>query len=132
MRPPPSPAARIPQKDEGSSFWEHRYWAEASVLVETRSGASTYVDAQPLLGYRRSVEVEASARKHGISDEDMHHAYRQHWRAFETDDPAVTMFIGPARDGAPLEVGIVADEDGASIIHAIQARAKFLKGWFPT
>lgn len=76
------------------------------------------------------MEVETSARKHGVRDEDMHHAYRQQWRAFDTDDPAVTMFIGPATDGTPLEVGIVADEDGAAIIHAMLARAKFLRGWY--
>lgn len=38
------------------------------------------------------------------------------------------MFIGPRRDGAPLEIAVVADEDGEAIIHALPARAKFLKG----
>lgn len=76
------------------------------------------------------MEVEASARKHGVRDTDMYHAFRQHWRAFDTDDPAVTMFIGPSADGTPLEVGVVANENGAAIIHAMQARAKFLRGRF--
>jgi hypothetical protein len=40
------------------------------------------------------VGIEASARKHGVSDDDEGHALRHHWRAFETDDDAVTMFIG--------------------------------------
>jgi hypothetical protein len=48
-------------------------------------------------GYRGVVDIEASARKRGVLDEDMLHALRHHWRAFETDDPAVTMFIGPSR-----------------------------------
>ncbi len=74
------------------------------------------------------MDIEASARKHGVDDEDMLHAYRHHWRAFETDDSEVTMFIGPGRDGAPLEVAVVADEEGEAIIHAMSARAKFLKG----
>ena len=43
-----------------------------------------------------AVDIEASARKHGVADDDMLHAVRNHWRAFETDDPAVTMYIGPA------------------------------------
>lgn len=60
----------------------------------------------------------------------MHHAYRQHWQAFDTDDAAVTMFMGPAADGTPLEIGVMADEDGAAIIHAMPARAKFLRGRF--
>jgi len=40
------------------------------------------------------------------------------------------MFIGPSRRAEPLEVGVVADEDGTAIIHAMKAREKFLKGWW--
>lgn len=76
------------------------------------------------------MDIEASARKHGVDDYDMLHAYRHHWRAFATADPDVTMFIGPRRDGSPLEVGVVVDLDGEAIIHAMSARAKFLKGWW--
>jgi hypothetical protein len=76
------------------------------------------------------VDIEASARKHGIHDDDMIHALRHHWRAFETDDPAVTMFVGLSLSGAPLEVGVVTDQDGTAVIHAMAARAKFLKGWW--
>jgi hypothetical protein len=60
----------------------------------------------------------------------MLHALRHHWRAFETDDPEVTMFIGPSRTGDPLEIGVVTDEDGSAVIHAMSAREKFLKGWW--
>ncbi|HKY13732.1 MAG TPA: hypothetical protein VJM33_02315 [Microthrixaceae bacterium] len=52
------------------------------------------------------MDIEASARKHDVSDDDMLHAVRNHWRAFETDDPAVTMYIGPATIAEPLEVGM--------------------------
>ncbi|MGD9703407.1 MAG: hypothetical protein AB7V74_13520 [Acidimicrobiia bacterium] len=45
------------------------------------------------------MDIEASARKHDVTDEDMLHAFRHHWRAFATDDSEVTMFIGPRRDG---------------------------------
>ncbi len=76
------------------------------------------------------MDIEASARKHGVPDDDMLHALRHHWRAFETDDPVVTMFIGPDQSGAPIEIGIVADEDGTAVIHAMAARPKFLKGWW--
>jgi hypothetical protein len=76
------------------------------------------------------VDIEASARKHGVTDEDMLHALRHHWRAFKTDDPAVTMFIGPARSAEPLEIGVVTDESGTAVIHAMTARPKFLKGWW--
>lgn len=63
-------------------------------------------------------------------DNDMLHAIRNHWRAFETDDFTVTMFIGPARNGVPLEVGVVDDEDGTAVLHAMPARPKFLQGWW--
>jgi len=76
------------------------------------------------------VDIEASARKHGVSDEDMLHALRHHWRAFQTDDPAVTMFIGPSATAVPLEVGVVADDQGVAVIHAMPARRKFLEGWW--
>ena len=76
------------------------------------------------------MDIEASARKHGVDDEDMLHAYRHHWRAFSTDDTEVTMFIGPRHDGTPLEVAVVTDEHGQVIIHSMPARAKFLKGWW--
>ncbi|MGI8937275.1 MAG: hypothetical protein ACR2JF_03475 [Iamia sp.] len=32
------------------------------------------------------VDIEASARKHGVTDDDMLHALRNHWQAFETND----------------------------------------------
>ncbi len=42
------------------------------------------------------------------------------------------MFVGPSRSGEPLEVGVVVDDDGEAIIHAMPARPKFLKGsWTP-
>ena len=35
--------------------------------------------------YGDAVDVEASARKLGVRDEDMLHALRHHWRASQTD-----------------------------------------------
>lgn len=92
--------------------------------------SSTFVDEILCCGYGEVVDIEASARKHGVSDDDMLHALRHHWRAFETDDAAVTMFIGPSRTAEPLEVGVVSDEEGTAIIHAMKAREKFLEGWW--
>lgn len=76
------------------------------------------------------MDIEASARKHGVTDNDMLHALRNHWRAFETDDPAVIMYIGPTTTAEPLEVGVVTDEEGTAVIHAMSARPKFLIGWW--
>lgn len=92
--------------------------------------SSTNVDDEGRCGYGGDVDIEASARKHGVPEEDMLHALRHHWRAFETDDPAVTMFIGPSRAAEPLEVGVVSDEEGTAVIHAMRTRRKFLEGWW--
>jgi hypothetical protein len=59
----------------------------------------------------------------------MIHAFRNCWKA---DDPDVTIFIGPTQSGEPLEVGVVVDDTGVAIIHAMRARTKYLKGrWMP-
>ena len=91
---------------------------------------STHVDVAMIRGYRDIVDIDASARKHGVSDEDMLHALRHHRRAFQTDDADVTMFIGPSTKAEPLEIGLVTDDTGTAIIHAMRAREKFLKGWW--
>ena len=57
-------------------------------------------------------------------------ALRHHRRAFETDNLAVTMFIGPSNNRDPLEIGVVTDDDGTAVIHAMRARSKFLQGWW--
>ncbi len=40
------------------------------------------------------------------------------------------MLIGPSSAGAPLEIGVVTDDDGLAIIHAMPARMKLLTGWW--
>jgi hypothetical protein len=71
--------------------------------------------------------ISASARKHGISDDDMLHALRNPIGADYLDESR-TMFIGAARDGTLLEVGVADSDDGPVIIHADRARAKDLRG----
>lgn len=67
----------------------------------------------------------ASARKHGINDEDMFHAYRHPIRVFDLDD--LTMLIGPDASARLLEVGVVEAEGVEFIVHAMAARPKFLE-----
>jgi hypothetical protein len=74
------------------------------------------------------VEIAPSARRHGVTDDDMVYAVRHHMTAFATNDTAVLMLIGPSRRGALLEVGVVIDMEGVAIIHAMPARRKFLSG----
>jgi hypothetical protein len=69
--------------------------------------------------------VLRSARKHGISDDDMLHAYRNPIRAFAVDD--LLMLVGPDRAGRLPEIG-VADADAIDfIVHAMPARPKYVR-----
>ncbi len=68
----------------------------------------------------------ASARRHGIADDDMVHAYRHPIRVFEHDD--LTMIVGGDASGRLLEVGVVTSDEGIEfIVHAMSARSKFLR-----
>ena len=66
-----------------------------------------------------------SARRHGIADNDMLHAYRNPIRVFDPDD--MTMLIGPDEAGRLLEVGVASADGVEFIIHAMPARPKFLR-----
>lgn len=52
--------------------------------------------------------IVASARKHGITDDDMLHAYRNPIRVFQLDD--LFMLIGGDESGRMLEVGVASAE----------------------
>lgn len=69
--------------------------------------------------------ILASARKHGISDTDMLHAYRHPIRVFQLDD--LVMLIGADETGRLLEVGVVTGEGAEFIAHAMAARRRFLE-----
>lgn len=66
-----------------------------------------------------------SARKHGISDADMLHAYRNPIRVFAIDD--LVMLVGADGAGRLLEVGVAAAEGTEFIVHAMPARQRFLR-----
>ena len=76
------------------------------------------------------MHIDASARKHGVSDGDMLHAYRNHWMRIDTEDVAVTVLIGPSTTGEPLEIAVVSLGARTAIIHAMRARRKYLTGWW--
>lgn len=74
--------------------------------------------------------IEHMARRHGVDDEDIRHAYRNPIRVLLLDE--LIMIIGADRSGRPLEVGVVIDEYEAIevIVHAMPARRRFLE-WYP-
>ena len=69
--------------------------------------------------------IVASARKHGITDDDMLHAYRHPIRVFDLDD--LIMLIGSDESTRLLEVGVATAEGVEFIVHAMPARPKFLE-----
>jgi hypothetical protein len=71
------------------------------------------------------VRIAEPARKHGVSDADIWHAIRTATHKIDMDED-LTMLIGPAHDGTPLEIGLldISGEDPV-IIHAMRLRPKF-------
>ena len=66
-----------------------------------------------------------SARKHGVSDDDMLHAYRNPIRVFDLDD--LVMLIGADESARLIEIGVARSEGIEFIVHAMIARRKFLE-----
>lgn len=69
--------------------------------------------------------ILAAARKHGVKDDDMLHAYRNPTRVFDLED--LTMLVGPSGSAALLEIGVAHAEGIDFIVHAMPARTKFLE-----
>jgi len=69
--------------------------------------------------------VLASARKHGVPDDDMLHAYRNPIRVFDLD--GMTMLIGADDSSRMLDVGAAVGDGVEFIVHAMPARQKFLR-----
>jgi hypothetical protein len=73
------------------------------------------------------MRIGEPARKHGVADADIWHAVRNTMRKVLLDDDLV-MLIGPATDGALLEIGVPdIDGDDAVVIHIQPLRRKFHK-----
>lgn len=73
------------------------------------------------------MEIRDSARKHGIVDGDIEHAWTHAMRYFEVEyDGDVRLFvIGPDRHGHLLELVAVPSEAPDRVIHADRLRPKF-------
>ena len=72
-------------------------------------------------------EILPSARKHGISDDDIRHAINNAVAAIRSaNQPDLTMLIGPATASRLLEIGVLSADDNDFVIHAMRARPKYL------
>ncbi len=69
------------------------------------------------------VEIHAAARRHGVRDEDIEHAFTHSVTWTELgEDPSRYLFVGPARTGNLLEL-VVVDVGGEElVIHAMSLR----------
>ncbi len=71
------------------------------------------------------MRIGEPAWKHGVGADDIWHAVRNAVRRITMDDD-LTMLIGPASDGALLEIGVLDMEgEDAVVIHAMPLRPKF-------
>jgi hypothetical protein len=66
------------------------------------------------------------ARKHGVTDETILHAFNNPILVEDLDE-GFTMFIGPDQAGNLYEIGVVESDDGPVVVHAMQARPKYLR-----
>jgi hypothetical protein len=69
--------------------------------------------------------IAPSARKHGIPDDEVLHAFNNPLRAEDLDE-GLTMLIGADHAGNLLEIGVAESDEGPVIVHALPARPKYL------
>ncbi len=65
-----------------------------------------------------------SARKHGVSDETILHAFNNPILVEDLDE-GFTMLIGPDHAGNLYEIGVVESVEGPVVVHAMRARPKY-------
>lgn len=70
--------------------------------------------------------IAPSARKHGVDDLDILHAYRNPIRVWNLGE-GFTMVVGATGAATMLEVGYVEGDTAMVIVHAMPARKKFLR-----
>jgi len=75
------------------------------------------------------VEINESAQKHGVSDEDVLHAIDQllvECEIGDDDPPRRWLVLGPNRAGLMWELIVLVFDDGAEmVIHAMPMRSKY-------
>lgn len=69
--------------------------------------------------------IAPSALRHGLSEETIVHAFNNPIRVEDIDE-GLTMLVGPDSAGNLYEIGVVSADEGPVIVHAMEARAKYL------
>nr|NLD39872.1 hypothetical protein [Actinomycetales bacterium] len=70
--------------------------------------------------------ISASALKHGFTEDEILHAYRNPIRAWDLGE-GFTMIIGANHAALILEIGYIRGTTAVVIVHAMRARQKFLR-----
>ena len=96
------------------------------LLRESSRAVASAAVASYLGGVLEEPIIAPSAYKHGLSREDILHAYRNPLRIWDLGD-WFTMMIGPNRAALILEVGYVEGDVAMVIVHAMPARDKYLR-----
>ncbi len=78
------------------------------------------------MGHVEQPVIAPSARKRGVGDDTILHAFNNPIRTEHLDED-MTMLIGPDHAGNLLEIGVVTSDDGPVIVHAMPARPKYLR-----
>lgn len=72
------------------------------------------------------MEILPSSHRHGIDDEDIHHAIENALVIEEVaDDPVRYLLLGPDQAGNLLELVILDRLQGPAVIHAMKMRSKY-------
>ena len=69
------------------------------------------------------MEIYESARKHGISDEDIRHGVEHALVVADEQATSKVLYLGPDRAGNLLEiVSVLRDDDTEIVVHAMRMR----------
>src|SRR5690625_3284957 len=75
------------------------------------------------------MRITDSATKRGVAVDDILHALDNYVRVFtDQGDAELSMFIGPARDGSMLEIGVIEDDEPRYPRHAHPTQVLALTG----
>ncbi len=76
----------------------------------------------------RSLTDTSGQRPPPVADDDIRHGFNNAVAAITApDQPDFTMIVGADSNGQLLEIGVVAADDNDYVIHAMPARAKYVK-----
>lgn len=71
------------------------------------------------------MEIQGSARRHGVADDDIRHAVANAM-AIDDQDDDTRLYLGPSTTGGLLEIATLVRDDGTElVIHAMAMRSKY-------